>query len=148
MTSATEGSIGPEPEFRARQADLGQAGADRRLAGDEGRAAGRAALLAVPVGEDRAFLADAVDVGRAVAHDAHVVGADIEPADVVAHDEQDVRLAACRLRLRGPDRRRGRERSSGGGDCAVPPSSTLRRLSETSLVTAGSCRRAVPDRRS
>ena len=45
-----------EPEFGARQADLGQAGADRRLTGDEGGAAGGAALLAVPVGEDRAFL--------------------------------------------------------------------------------------------
>ena len=93
----------PEAKLGAGQADLGQAGADRRLAGDEGRAAGSAALLAVPVGEDRAFLADAVDIGRAVAHDAHVVGADIEPADVVAHDEQDVRLAAGgrrRLRLR------------------------------------------------
>ena len=84
----------PEPEFGARQADLGQAGADRRLPGDESGAAGGAALLAIPVGEDRAFFADAVDVGRAVAHDAHVVGADVEPADVVAHDEQDVRLAA------------------------------------------------------
>ena len=40
---------------RARQADLGQAGADRRLAGDEGGAAGGAALLAVPVGEERAL---------------------------------------------------------------------------------------------
>jgi hypothetical protein len=42
---------------RARQADLGQAGANWRLPGDEGGAAGRAALLAVPVGEQRTFLA-------------------------------------------------------------------------------------------
>jgi hypothetical protein len=76
----------------AGQADLRQARADRRLAGDEGGAAGGAALLAVPVGEDRAFLADAVDVGRLVAHHAHVVGADVELADVVAPDDQDVRL--------------------------------------------------------
>src|SRR5271168_4066075 len=78
--------IGAEPERRAREADLGETRADRRLAGDEGGAAGGAALLAVPVGEDRALLTDPVDVGRAVAHDPHVVGADIEPADVVAHD--------------------------------------------------------------
>ena len=40
-----------KPDGRARQADLGQAGAERRLAGDEGGAPGGAALLAVPVGE-------------------------------------------------------------------------------------------------
>ena len=114
----------PEAELGAGQADLGQAGADRRLAGDEGGAAGGAALLAIPVGEDRAFLADAVDVGRAVAHDAHVVGADVEPADVVAHDEQDVRLAARRRAaapaLVRPDRRaraeRGRCRERGAAE--------------------------------
>ena len=30
--------------------------------------------------------------GRAIAHDAVVVGADVEPADVVAPDDQDVGL--------------------------------------------------------
>ena len=80
---------------RAGQADLGQAGADRRLAGDEGGAPGGAALLAVPVGEERAFLGDAVDVGRPVAHHAVVVGADVELADVVAPDDQDVRLGGA-----------------------------------------------------
>jgi hypothetical protein len=34
---------------------LREAGADGRLAGDERRAAGGAALLAIPVGEERAF---------------------------------------------------------------------------------------------
>ena len=38
-------------------------------------------------------LADAVDVGRAVAHDAVIVGADVEPADVVAPDDQNVGLS-------------------------------------------------------
>ena len=41
----------------AGHADLGQAGADRVLAGDEARAAGGAALLGVVVGEGHAFLA-------------------------------------------------------------------------------------------
>ena len=49
---------------RARQADFGEAGADRRLPGDERRATGGAALLAVPVREERAFLGDAVYVRR------------------------------------------------------------------------------------
>src|SRR5215470_15988507 len=84
----------PETEFGPGQADLGQAGADRRLPGDEGRAACGAALLAVPIGEDRTLPADAINVGRAIAHDSKIVGADIEPADVVTHDEQDVRLTS------------------------------------------------------
>ena len=91
----------------AGQADLGEAGADGRLPGDEGGAAGGAALLAVPVGEQRTFLGDAVDVGRLVAHHAHVVGADVELADVVTPDDEDVRL------LRG-DRRSGEHEA---GDC-------------------------------
>ena len=81
----------------ARQADLEQAGAERRLPGDEGRAAGGAALLAVPVGEQRAFLGDAVDVGRLVAHHALVVGADVPVADVVAPDDQDVGFLVRRM---------------------------------------------------
>ena len=83
--------------FRRRQADLEQAGADRALAGDEGGAAGGAGLLAVVVGEHRAFFGDAVDIGRAVAHHAAVVGADVPLADVVAHDDQDVRLLGLGL---------------------------------------------------
>ena len=79
--------------LRARQADLQQAGAEARLAGDERRAPGGAGLLGVVVGEDRAFLGDAVDVRRAVAHHAAVVGADVPVADVVAEDDEDVRLA-------------------------------------------------------
>ena len=61
-------------------------------------------LLAVIVGEQRALVGDAVDVGRAVAHHAAVVGADVPVADVVAHDDEDVRLwpaVPVRLRLRG-----------------------------------------------
>ena len=75
---------------RARQADLGEAGADGRLPGDKRGATGGAALLAIPVREDRAFLGDAVNVRRPVAHPAHVVGADVEFTDVVAPDDQDV----------------------------------------------------------
>jgi hypothetical protein len=54
---------------------------------------GGAALLSVEVGEHRAFLRDAVEIGRAIAHDAVVVATQIEPADVIGHDEQDVRLS-------------------------------------------------------
>jgi hypothetical protein len=51
---------------RTRQADLGEARTDRRLSSDERRAAGRAALLAISVREQRAFLGKTVDVRRSV----------------------------------------------------------------------------------
>jgi hypothetical protein len=51
------------------------------------------ALLTVPVSEHRAFFGDAIDVRRAVAHDAVVVGTDIVPADVIAPDYKNIRFA-------------------------------------------------------
>ena len=84
--------FGLQADVRARQADLGQPGADGRLAGDERRAPRRAALLAIPVGEPRTFSGDAVDVRRVVAHDPAVVTTRVKPPDVVAHDDEDVGL--------------------------------------------------------
>ena len=89
------GSSFCKPERRARQADLGQAGAHAVLAGDERRPAGGAALLGVVVGEHHAFLGHPVDVGRLVAHHPMRVGADVRLADVVAPDDADVRLAVA-----------------------------------------------------
>ena len=54
-----------KPDRRAGHADFRDAGADRLLAGDERGAAGGAALLSVIVGEQHAFVGDAVDVRRA-----------------------------------------------------------------------------------
>ncbi len=79
-----------QPFLRAGQADLQHAGPEARLAGDEAGAAGRAALLAVPVREQGAVLGNAVDIGSPVAHLAEVVGADVPVADVVAPQNQDV----------------------------------------------------------
>ena len=59
------GSSPVRPSLAPGRPDLGEPGADGRLAGQERGATGGAALLAVPVGEHRAFAADAVDVGRA-----------------------------------------------------------------------------------
>src|SRR6516225_8538262 len=75
-------------EFRARQAYLRKSGTDRRLSRDEGSPTGCTALLSVPVGEQRAFFSDAIDVRRAVAHHSMVVGADVEPADIISPDDQ------------------------------------------------------------
>src|ERR1700722_19413381 len=66
------------------EADLQETGPNRALAGDEGRASRGAGLLGVIIGEQRAFLGDAVDVGRAIAHHATVIGADVPVADIVA----------------------------------------------------------------
>ena len=42
-----------------------------------------------------------VEVRRLAGHDAPVIGADVEPADVVAHDDDDVGLLGGRLSLQG-----------------------------------------------
>jgi hypothetical protein len=68
---------------RSRDADRGHSRANRHLPHQEGGAAGGAARLAVVIGEDAAFLGDAVDVGRHAQHPVGV-GADIPDADVVA----------------------------------------------------------------
>src|SRR5215510_1305834 len=67
-------------------------------AGEEGISPRRAALLGIVVGELRAFLPDAVDVRRFPDHQALMIDARLHPADVVAHDEEDVGLL---LLLRG-----------------------------------------------
>ena len=107
-------------------ADCGHAGADRQFAGDEVGAARRAARLGVVVGEQHALGGDLVEVRRPTGHHAAVVGADVPDADVVAHDDDDVRLLpgwrrCWLLRLRGrssvrrptPAPTRPRERTAG-----------------------------------
>ena len=88
---------------RAGQADLGVARAQTALAGEERGASRRATLLGVVVGEDHAFLGDAINVGGLKAHQAHRVGADVGLADVVAPDDYYVWFLGLRL---APFRRR------------------------------------------
>src|SRR5215813_11119185 len=82
-------------------------------AGEKGVAPCRAALLSVVVGEHRAFLADAVDVGCLADHQAAVVDARLHPADVVAHDEEDVGLCLLLLLLLLRGRRHARHHTDG-----------------------------------
>ena len=89
-----------QADGRAGLADGGHPGADRQLAGDEVGAARRAARLGIVVGEQHAFGGDLVEVRRPARHHAAVVGADVPDADVVAHDDDDVRLL---LRCSGGD---------------------------------------------
>ena len=77
-------------------ADRGHAGADRQLAGDEVGAARRATRLGIVIGEQHAFCGELVEVGCPAGHHAAVIGADIPHADVVAHDDDDVRPLARR----------------------------------------------------
>src|SRR3954451_21536510 len=90
------------------------AGAQRVHAGEEGVAPRGAALHGHVVHEDAALVGDAVDVGRLAHHQAAVVGARLHPADVVAHDEQDVGLLRLlRLRMAGRHERAGQEQPRG-----------------------------------
>src|SRR3984885_7063314 len=104
---------------RAGLANRCHAGADRQFAGDEVGAARRAARLGVIVGEQHALGGELVEVRRPAGHHAPVVGPDIPDADVVTHDDNDVRpLPGCRrrcwlLRLRGTCQSDGRECRSG-----------------------------------
>ena len=88
------GILGLQPECRARQAHLGQSGPVGVLAGDERRAAGRAALLAVVVGERAPSAAIRSILRSLVAHHTVAVAAQIALADVVAPDDQNVRLVS------------------------------------------------------
>src|SRR5215211_7740647 len=99
------------------QSHFQEAGAQRTLPGDECGAAGGARLLAVVIGEDRAFGGDAVDVGRAVAHHAAVVGADVPVADIVAHNDENVRFLLLR-EGRGRRRHGGKRREQANVDAS------------------------------
>ena len=67
---------------------------------NEGIAPSRATLLGIIGHEGRAFIADAVDIGRFTNSQAAVIDARLHPADVVTHDEEDVRLLLfSRLRI-------------------------------------------------
>ena len=96
-----------ERDSLSREAHVGsglphsrQARADRQFAGNEVRPTRRAARLSVVVGEAHALRSQFVEVRRLAGHDALVVGANVEPADIVAHDDKDIGLLGCRLGLR------------------------------------------------
>src|SRR4029450_9540731 len=75
-----------------RNADLGQAGAEAALPGDEGGTARGAGLLAVGVGKAHPLLRDAINIGGAVAHQSVAITAEVGDADIVPPDDENVRL--------------------------------------------------------
>src|SRR5262249_22961060 len=88
-----------------------QTGTDRQLAGDEVRPTRRAAGFGVIVGKHHAFRCQLVEVRRLPRHHSTMVSTNVEPADVVTHDDEDVRRT---LLLRG---RRTAQRHHGGEQC-------------------------------
>src|SRR5580704_16287266 len=83
-------------DWRARLADRGHARADWQFTHDEVRTARRTARLGVIVGEKHAFLRELVEVRRLAGHHAEAVGPDVRYADVVTHDDEDVRFFLLR----------------------------------------------------
>ena len=71
-------------------------------AGEECVAPGGAALTRRSSHEDAAFVRDAINVGCFPDHQAAMIAARLHPADVIAHDEQDIGFLV--LRLVGSDR--------------------------------------------
>ena len=123
-------------KFRQDHAD-----ADRLHAGDEGRSPGSATLLGVIVHELGTFIADAIDVGRLADHQPLMVDAGLHPADVIAHDEQDVGLLSLLSSRRCAERdgRRHQHRcAQEGGTRPLEP--TNRRTWPRSEWLLGECR--------
>ena len=84
-----------EALLSARQAHGSQAGAHGQLARDERGAPGSATCLRIGVEQHRAVAGDAVDIRRLRPHGPAVVGADVEPAQVVGEDGQNVGRLLC-----------------------------------------------------
>src|SRR6266478_9601034 len=84
----------------ARRDDDRQRRADGNAPGDQRGAAGGATRLAVPTGEMRAFLGDAIDVWGGMAEvcaSARDI-TEVTPADVVGHEDDDVWFLLCESR--------------------------------------------------
>src|SRR5215467_1761933 len=99
------GRPGRDALRRAGHADGEETRAEGMMAEDERRAAGRAALLRVGIGEERTLAGDAIDVRGAVAHHAEAVGADVVDADVVTPNHENVGLPVRRSRGAGGEKR-------------------------------------------
>ena len=95
------GYFSDNPSFAAGSPNLEKTGPQWALSGDERGTARGAGLLSIIVGENRTLVGDAIDVERMVAHDAAIIGADVPVADVIGHDDEDVRLLLLLLRRRG-----------------------------------------------
>src|SRR5215470_13369247 len=76
----------------ARKLRRDHARAHRIHAGEEGIAARGATLHGHVVHEDRTLIADTIDIWRFAHHQSAVIDTRLHPADVIAHDEENVGL--------------------------------------------------------
>src|SRR5215469_6065704 len=72
----------------ARLAHRRETGANRQLTSDEVGPTSRAACLSIIVGKQDALRGELVEVRRLAGHDATVVGTNVEPANVITHDDE------------------------------------------------------------
>ena len=86
-----------QSDVGTRLADGRQARAQGDLAGNEVGPTRRATGLSIVIGEQHALRGELVEVWRLAGHNTAVVGADIEPPDVIAHDDDDVGFLVLRL---------------------------------------------------
>src|SRR6266542_1764877 len=100
---------GPQVGRAARQLRRDHAHAQRMHAREEGGAPGRATLLSVVGHHNRAFFRNPVNVGRFPDHQAAMIAARLHPADIIAHDEQDVWVLVLRLRRSADAEQRSRD---------------------------------------
>ena len=93
-------------------ADRGQSGADGKLAGDEVGATRRTTRFGIVVGEPHSAGSQLVEVRGLARHDALVIGTDVVPTNVIAHDDDDVRLLCLRKSVARWERRNQCNRDS------------------------------------
>src|SRR5215510_12576757 len=84
------GIFGTHAICSAWQSNLAQPRAEYALAHDEGCAASGARLLGVVVGENHAFVGNAVDVGRLVAHYPFRVATEVRLTNVITPNNENV----------------------------------------------------------
>ena len=87
-----------QADRRACLADRGHAGADWQFPGDEVGPTCRTTCLGIVVRKQHALFGDLIQIGRPAGHHAAVIGSDIPHANVVAHDDNDVRFLLLLLR--------------------------------------------------
>src|SRR2546429_3762636 len=103
------GRPGPQVRRAAWELRRDHARAQRIHAREEGIAPGRATLLSIVGHHDCTFLRNPVNVRRFPDHQAAMIAARLHPADIIAHDEQDIGFLV--LRLSRNDRSEKRSRS-------------------------------------
>src|SRR6185436_8089969 len=98
---------------RSRKSDLRQPRANPMLPGQKRRPTGRTGLLAVVVQKTQAIFRNSIDVRRVISHQPVAVAAQVGDADVIAEDDENVRLLV--LGRGGWNKRKDKARSNREG---------------------------------